>query len=33
MYRGVEIILCWSQHSGAKIQAGTTLVVFTDFLP
>ena len=25
IYRGVEITLCWSQHSGAKIQAGTAL--------
>ena len=24
-------MLCWGQHSGAKIQAGTTLIVFTDF--
>ena len=25
IYRGVEITLCWSQHSCAKIQAGTAL--------
>ena len=30
--KGVEITLCWSQHAGAKIQAGTALVVLTDFL-